>query len=275
MRVTDRHRGSHGSRGAVEDGSPPPAPRAMAPATLQLSVAIPCYDEEAIVREHVGRILVSLRSLGVSFELLLCDDASTDGTAQILDSIDEPEVRVVHHRRGPSRRENLALTLREACGAIVAFMDMDLSSGLDRMPELLGAVADGRCDVAIGSRNLPSSRTERSALRRIYSWAYNSALRAIFGSTVRDHQCGFKAMRRETFLALTEVMGYDSSFRRGWFWDAELLIRAQILGLEVLELPVVWIAGRKSSFRFTKELRLLPRMLRLRAVVGRVSRSRG
>lgn len=256
---------THGADSVAEDGEA--APRAIA-----LSVALPCYNEESIVRDHVLKVVEHLRKTESSFEILISDDASEDRTAAILAEIVEPEVRVFRYANGPTRRENLALTLRESRGEVVAYMDMDLSSGLDRLSDLIGAVRSGRADIAVGSRRLPGSQTQRGMLRRWFSGAYNSTVRLLFASRVRDHQCGFKAMRYGTLQWLLDLMGYDGSLQRGWFWDAELLIRAQHLGLRVEEIPVRWIESAKSSFRFRQELRVVRYMLRSRARIRRGAR---
>ena len=229
--------------------------------SLSLTVAIPCFNEAAIVRDHVRAVLAHLRRSEKAFELLICDDASTDRTPEALAELREPELRVLRYAVGPSRRENLALALREARGEVVAYMDMDLSSGLDRLADLLQAVRSGRADIAVGSRRLPGSRTERGVLRRLFSGAYNTTVRLMFPSRVRDHQCGFKALRRQTLVRLLDLLGYDHTFQRGWFWDAELLIRAQQLGLRIEEIAVRWTEAPKSSFRFRQEILVARYML--------------
>lgn len=236
---------------------------------LDLSVVIPCFNEAEIVADHLRRVLELLRASPWRFEILVADDASSDDSADLAMTLGAPEVRVLRYRDGPSRRENLALALREAAGEIVAYMDMDLSSGLDRFDELVRSVAERRCDIAVGSRYLADSVTKRSPLRAAYSRAYNISVRWLFGSRVRDHQCGFKAMRRQTCLRLLDEMGYDGTFRRGWFWDAELLVRAQRAGLRVLEVPVHWAAARQSSFRLGQEIRVIRYMLENRARLRR------
>jgi len=62
---------------------------------------------------------------------------------------------------------------------------------------------------------------------------------------------------------LVEEMGHDSSLKRGWFWDAELLIRAQKKGINIKEIPVIWKFGRKSSFLIRREIKVIDYMLKL------------
>src|SRR5262249_15599317 len=156
-----------------------------------------------------------------NFELLICDDSSTDGTGELLDQIKEPEIRICHYNNGPSRRENLAVTLKEGKGNILFYMDMDLSTDLDFFSTLISPVAEGKADIAVGSRYQKGANVDREFFRWFYSISYNRTIRMLLGSKMLDHQCGFKAFRRDVFLTLLEEMGYDGQFRRGWFWDAE------------------------------------------------------
>lgn len=229
-----------------------------------ITVVLPCYNERELAVRNTQKVRDYLKELGWKFELLVCDDASNDGTTKLLQELQSPEVRIYHYEKGPSRRENLALTLGEGKGDVLVYMDMDLSTGLEHLPELVGPVERGDCDIAIGSRYQKGASVHREFLRLFYSYFYNLTIRLMFGSRILDHQCGFKAFRREAYLALAQEMGYDEQYSRGWFWDAELLIRAQRRKLRILELPVKWIRAEKSSFNFTRELKVIPYMIRLK-----------
>ena len=71
---------------------------------------------------------------------------------------------------------------------------------------------------------------------------------------MHDFTCGFKAFRKEVIVGLVERLGYDRTGRRGWFWDAEMLIRTQREGLRISEIPVVWSAAQESTFSFRREM---------------------
>ncbi len=229
-----------------------------------ISVVLPCYNEREILADHVGRVRACLAGAGWDFEILISDDSSTDGTGEIADGLKSDTVRVFHYSNGPSRRENLGVTFQEARGDILVYMDMDLSTSLDDLPSLVGAVQSGKYDMAVGSRYQDGAVIRRTASRLIYSLVYNKTIRILLGSRILDHQCGFKAFRREVLFDLLKDMGYDSHFTRGWFWDAELLVRAQRKGYRILEMPVHWTSAAKSSFNMRRELKVLPYMWRLR-----------
>jgi hypothetical protein len=87
-------------------------------------------------------------------------------------------------------------------------------------------------------------------------------MKIYFHSKIKDHQCGFKAFKKEKLLQLLDEMGYEKT--RGWFWDVELLVRAQRKGYSIDEFPVEWKEGKLSSFNIQRELRMLPYVLKLK-----------
>ncbi len=228
-----------------------------------ISFVLPCYNEKDIAIRNIRRLQESLQKKGWNFEILVCDDASNDGTSELLDKLNDPQICVIHYTNGPSRRENVGLTLKKGKGEILAFMDIDLSTSLESLDQLIRPVQSGEYDLAIGSRYQKGAVIQRDLPRLTYSKLYNRVIRILLKSRIRDHQCGFKAFRRDVFLKLLEEMGYDKEFSRGWFWDAELLIRAQRNNMKILEFPVHWVNAEKSSFHFLRELKVIPYMIRL------------
>jgi len=95
---------------------------------------------------------------------------------------------------------------------------------------------------------LPESNVERSGTRNIASKTYNFVVRALLGSKVKDHQCGFKAFRREPLMQLLDEVGASH-----WFWDTEILVRAHLRGYKVKEIPVSWRGGRDTKVRLLKD----------------------
>jgi len=95
---------------------------------------------------------------------------------------------------------------------------------------------------------LPESNVERSGTRNIASKTYNFMVRALLGSKVKDHQCGFKAFRREPLMKLLDEVGAGH-----WFWDTEILVRAYLRGYKIKEIPVSWRGGRETKVRLLKD----------------------
>ena len=155
-------------------------------------------------------------------------------------------MRYFRYDNGPSRRENLADAFKKAKGDIILFSDTDLAADISALKSLIQAV-EGKFDVSIGSRYLKDSHTRRKIDRRVISFFYNHFIRFYLDSKIVDHNCGFKAFKKKAILELIKDAGYDKTFIRGWFWDAEILIRAQRKRMKIAEIPVRWIEPKYSE----------------------------
>lgn len=229
-----------------------------------ISIFVPCYNEEERIEKNILVIYEMLLSLRKPFELIIVDDGSRDKTRSIAKELEakHKEIKYLFYENGPSRRENLGEAMKTAKGDIVAFMDLDLSADIAYFPNLIKSIEEGN-DIAIGSR-YKGVRAKREWNRRIISFWYNLFMRLYFGSSVYDHQCGFKAFRKQKLISLLEKMEYDQKFIRGWFWDVELLVRAQKKGYKIDEFSVPWKFGKQSSFDMRRELKMLPYVLKLK-----------
>ena len=141
----------------------------------------------------------------------------------------------------------------------VAFMDVDLSSGIEAFPELVGAVLGGGYDIAIGSRAHAKSQVKRSLQRRTLTWGYNLLVKSLFGVSFSDAQCGFKAANREAAQRLLPLVKDGA-----WFFDSEFLILAEKLKYRIREVPVNWVEDESTSVKLANtivdDLRGLARM---------------
>ncbi len=229
-----------------------------------LSVFVPCYNEEQRLEKNILIIYHMLLSLKKTFELIIVDDGSNDTTPFLGKSLAKKHKEIIYHHysNGPSRRENLGKAFYIAQGSIIAFMDLDLSADVTFFPRLIASIERGNA-IAIGSR-YKGVCAKREFGRKVISIVYNAFMRLYFGSTLADHQCGFKAFSKEKLIPILDAMGYDDSLLRGWFWDVELLVRAQKKGYAIDEFSVPWKFGKQSSFDFRRELRMLPYVLRLK-----------
>jgi len=124
---------------------------------------------------------------------------------------------------------------------VVAYMDVDLSTGLNALLPLVAPLLSGHAEVAIGTRLAPGSRVARGTKREIISRGYNLILHAALGSRFSDAQCGFKAVRADVARDLLPKVE-DS----GWFFDTELLVLAEGAGLRIHEVAVDWVDDTDS-----------------------------
>ena len=203
-----------------------------------VDVVIPVFNEEHILEASVSRLYLFLRErFPLSWRITIVDNASTDETwpvAQTL-AVMLPGVRAIHlDRKG--RGLALRTAWSDSDARVVAYMDVDLSTDLDALLPLVAPLVSGHSDVAIGSRLTPGSSVARAPRRELISRTYNLILRTVFGTQVRDAQCGFKAVRADVARALLPEIRDDA-----WFFDTELLLLAERNGLRIHQVPVDWV----------------------------------
>jgi dolichyl-phosphate beta-glucosyltransferase len=215
----------------------------MTPAPL--AIIVPVFNEErrlpslldALARD-AGR-LVAAAGLELA-EVIVVDDASTDGTAAILDAAGGLD-GLLTVRRLPGRNRGKGAAVREgmlAATAPLALMtDVDLSTPLDDIAVLAAEVERG-ADVVIGSRALRDSRVleHQPVYRELMGKAFNVGVRLLTGLPWRDTQCGFKLFRLQTARRLFELQRVE-----GFAFDVDVLVLARRLGLTVREVPVRWV----------------------------------
>jgi len=227
----------------------------------EISVVLPAHNEAERIAEAVKQTKQSLDKISASFEILIAEDGSTDGTAEIARRIEaeEPCVRHIHSAERLGKGKALSRALRLAKGETLAFFDVDLSTDMRHVKELVEAVRSEGYDFATGSRLLKGSEVTRSFKREVMSTVYNLLVRTVLKSTLRDHQCGFKSFRRQSLLNIIEKVE-DAQ----WFWDTELLVRAQREGYRVKEFPIKWDEkGDTKVETFKDGLRMFSKIIKL------------
>ncbi|MEU8145253.1 glycosyltransferase [Nonomuraea sp. NPDC048901] len=234
------------------------------PVTLAtVDIVIPVLNEQKALP---GCIRTLNAFLGDSFPLpwriTIVDNGSIDGTWRVARGLTR-EFPQVHARRLETRGRGAALKAawRDSPADIVAYMDVDLSTGLGALFPMVAALASGHSEAAIGTRLARGARTRRSLRRELVSRGYNALLRYGFGVGFSDAQCGFKAARTDVIRPLLDRVEDD-----GWFFDTELLLLAEHNGLRVHEVPVDWVEDLDSRVRIIRtaveDLRGLARVAR-------------
>ncbi|HEX4215479.1 MAG TPA: bifunctional glycosyltransferase family 2/GtrA family protein [Candidatus Dormibacteraeota bacterium] len=213
-----------------------------APPTLD--VVIPVFNEEADLETAVRRLHAHLAAgFPYRFRITVADNASTDGTLRVARRVaaELSDVAVVHlDEKGRGRALHRAWSSSDA--AVLAYMDVDLSTDLAGLLPLVAPLISGHSDLAIGTRLAASARVVRGPRREVISRCYNLLLRSLLRVRFTDAQCGFKAIRADIAARLLPWVR-DS----GWFFDTELLVLAERAGLRIHEVPVDWIDDPDSS----------------------------
>jgi glycosyltransferase involved in cell wall biosynthesis len=224
-----------------------------------VTAIIPVFNDRISLEQALPRSIEALDGITPQFEIIVAEDGSSDGSAELVRDFSkkDPRVRLLHSDSRLGRGRALNRAIIEAKGEIVCYYDVDLATGMQHIPELVSAIQNG-ADISTGSRLLPSSDTVRTGGREIASRSYNFLVRLFLGSRIHDHQCGFKGFRRERILPLLPTIRSDH-----WFWDTEILVRAQRRNYTVAEFPVHWRAGKGTTVRMKDVFSMGSSILRL------------
>ena len=209
-----------------------------AAASPELSIVVPCYNEEQRLPRTIEQIERYLAGIGVSYELILVDDGSSDGTRKIMDAAAErnPAVRLEALPQNRGKGRALAEGVAAARGAEILVTDADLSTPIEEIDKLRAELGKG-AGVAIASRALKGSRVEVSQpiYRVLMGKAFNLLVQAVLLPGIWDTQCGFKLFRADVAHDAFAVLTTD-----GFGYDPEVLYRAKRRGVRIAEVPVVW-----------------------------------
>ena len=213
-----------------------------------LDVVVPVLNEEKDLAPNIQELHRFLTNFLGSYEwrIVIADNGSTDSTPDIAKSLTEQNSRIAYMRleqRGRGRA--LSRAWMESSADIVGYMDLDLSTDLGALPDLVEAISAGECDVAVGSRLRKGAEViGRPFKREVISRAYSLIFRSMFLTGFRDAQCGFKALSARAAGELVPLV-QDT----GWFFDTELLILAGKNGYQIKELPVKWTDNPDSRVK--------------------------
>jgi glycosyltransferase involved in cell wall biosynthesis len=224
----------------------------------EVTVIMPVFNEHARVEQAIDAVL----SAGVadSFELLIVDDGSNDGTVELLRGREWPEqIRIVYHDKNRGKGAAIRTALDEARGQYSTIMDADLEYEPADIPALLGPLRDGRARAVYGTRAF-QSHSAFSFWYVVGNRAVTFAANLLFNSWISDMMTGQKAMSTELFrsLALRE---------RGFAVEAEITARLLRKGIRIYEVPIVYTARtREEGKKLTAldGLRVLRTLLRCR-----------
>jgi glycosyltransferase involved in cell wall biosynthesis len=225
----------------------------------EVSVIIPVFNDRSSLETTLPRSIETLSAITGGFEIIVAEDGSTDGSTEYVREYEKQDtrVRLLHRDDRQGRGKALNRAIRESKGAVVCYYDVDLATDMQHLAGLIAAIRHGS-DIAIGSRLLPGSDIVRTGDRDIASRSYNFLVRLFLGSRLVDHQCGFKAFNKERILPLLPAIRSNH-----WFWDTEILVRAQRAGYRVTELPVKWRAGKGTTVRLKDVFEMGTAILRL------------
>jgi glycosyltransferase involved in cell wall biosynthesis len=217
-------------------------------ATPTVSIVIPVYNEEAILRAAVVDLREKLREVPWTFEIVIAENGSTDGTVQIAAALASKYDEVRWFSLG---EPNYGLAMRrgilEARGTFVICDEIDLCDTVFQEAAVT-LLYHGDVDLVIGSKLLSGSSDERPWARNMASRVYNGLLRATLGFRGTDTH-GLKAFRREKLLPVVNACVVDKDV-----FASEFVIRAYRARVPVREIPVRVVEKRRPSINLVRRV---------------------
>ncbi len=235
---------------------------------MKISLCIPMYNETSIIADTAKTLHTYMQStFGDDYEIVFSDDGSTDGSADLVRSLNLPHVRVVGYEKNRGKGCAVRTALLAAEGDIAMFTDADLAYGTDVIARVVDTfAAHPEAGIVIGSRNLSADGyAGYTLMRRIVSKAYIRVLCFVGGFNLSDSQCGCKAFRRDAVHAIFPRCEVDR-----FAFDFEAILWAQKLGIKIAEMPVKVINHRESKVHVLRDtLNMLSDLRKMRRRIAR------
>jgi glycosyltransferase involved in cell wall biosynthesis len=211
-----------------------------------VSVVIPIYNEEKILELFARQIIESIDKLGIDYELILCENGSTDRTLQIAKELATvyPRVRAVHYPE-PNYGKALALGIMNSTGQNIVCFEIDFWDPY--FVEISNALLK-KYDAVVGSKRAPGARDRRPWIRRMITFGFNMLLKVVFGFQGTDTH-GIKSFRRDkAFQIIPECQTGKDIFA------TELVLRMERAGLYMCEIPLEIEERRPPSIKLLKRV---------------------
>lgn len=229
----------------------------------RLSLVIPAHNE----RDNIGPLVRAARSIlpaiAPDFDILVVDDGSTDGTAEVARGAmdgDVARLRVIRHEHKRGALVSVADGLRAAEGEYVAYIDGD---GQFRVEDLARLATEMPGADLVGGRRLHRADPW---FRSVVSGVFNAAVRLLYGVPYRDMDCGLKLIRRSALERLSPLVGRSACL------NAELYFKARRSGMRVVQVPVPHyprLQGVRSGGRLRPIARAMRELVLLRLRLAR------
>lgn len=201
---------------------------------LDYSVVVPAYNETGRLPGPLRATAKWFRAQRKSFEIIVSDDGSRDGTAALVEQLRQeiPELRLVGSSVNHGKGHAVRVGVRSAMGALVLVADADGATPIAEVVALEAAL--GEADLVVGSRAL-GGHVERRWYRHLIGRGFHALVRVFGVRGIRDTQCGFKLFKAAVAREL-----FSRARMNGFSFDVEILLLAQRLGYRIAEVPVDW-----------------------------------
>lgn len=215
---------------------------------MDISLVIPAYNESGIIMDTIQTVSARLAELTAEYEVLIVDDGSTDGMAELVRGCGDPRVQLEGYASNRGKGCAVRTGMLAAQGDLILCTDADLAYGVDVFAGLLERLRTGEADLVIGSRRMGGEGYKNYPPLRILMSKCFGLLSHMISGLPYDTQCGIKAYRRQAARAIFSRCTTD-----GFSFDFEVLMRADKLGLKVEQFPVSVINFRESKVNVVRD----------------------
>jgi dolichyl-phosphate beta-glucosyltransferase len=202
------------------------------------SVVVPVYNEIRRLRKGLDEMRAYLATRRDRCQLIVVDDGSTDGTADLAEKIlnGDPNATVIRNPINRGKGHAVKIGMLAARGRARLFTDIDLSVPIETADEFVPLILDG-ADVVIGTRKVQASQVmvHQPYYREVLGGFFRFASRAFFAPPVTDFTCGFKVFSAHATRAV-----FSQSLIERWSFDTEVLFLAYRMGFRMVQVPVMW-----------------------------------
>lgn len=215
---------------------------------IKLSIIVPTYNEEKIIRDTLNKILKYLSNKKYTWELVVSDDGSIDDTASIVKKFKERRIRLKSYPQNQGKGAALKRGILSARGEYIIFMDADLSVPLKNI-DLFLEILQKDAEVIIASRRVKGAKIliHQPIYREIMGRLFTFISRIVTNNNISDFTCGFKGFTREAALNI-----FSRSLIKRWAYDSEVLFLAKKLGYSIRQEPILWKNRRDTRVKLRK-----------------------
>jgi glycosyltransferase involved in cell wall biosynthesis len=196
-----------------------------------VSVVIPVFNEEQTIGDIITRTKITLKKMGVSYEVLVVDDGSVDRSADISEAKKAYVLRKKHRGKGYALRSGFSY----ARGELIVTIDSDGSHQPEEIPLVMHDIREGKADFVIGTRFINSdvSATKMPKVNRLGNRIFNDLIWYLTGKMFSDSQSGFRAIRSSVMKRMRlSSLGYEV--------ESEMLVKALKMGARITETPITF-----------------------------------
>lgn len=193
-----------------------------------LSVIIPVYNEKDTIIEIIDKV----KEVRIPKEIIIVDDGSTDGTRQLLEKIDDPEIKVLFHEKNYGKGHAIRTGIKAVTKDIVIIQDADLEYNPREYPALLKPIVTNKAEVVYGSRWLKKGLNKVPFnLFRFGRWFLTCLTNLLYGASITDEPCCYKVFK-------TEVLKGISLECEGFEFCPEVTAKVLKKGYKIYEVPI-------------------------------------